>query len=45
LILIKISSTGISLPIDEERLNEDINVNPMSQKMRHDARAEIQTGN
>jgi hypothetical protein len=45
LILIKISSTGISLPIDEERLNTGTNINPMSQKIRDDARAEILVGN
>jgi hypothetical protein len=33
------------LPIDEERLNADANVNPVSQKIRHDARAEILMGN
>jgi hypothetical protein len=35
----------MSLPIGEERLNTDTNVNPMSQKIRYDARAEILMGN
>jgi hypothetical protein len=41
LIPIKISSTGMSLPIDEERLNADTNITPMSQTTGHDVRAEI----
>jgi hypothetical protein len=45
LIIIKTSSTEISLPIDEERLNAGINVKAISQRISHNALAEILMGN